>query len=197
MTEAFKRGYLDKMAELRKRAQEDTDEKTQVSDIDTAEESAGIGSLYDNGATRPGGVSKVHPGSYIGRLAAKFDGSKGGDITVYPRILDRNLYDDELGINDVTMDQLSDARHQQARDFATSLYPLFSAPYRRIVDNLKAEGEKNYQEYLRTGNTPVRTEPNLEGKEDLDLTPEQKEWLKEQQNIQVRNRRPAGAPVVA
>jgi hypothetical protein len=143
---------------------------------------AGIGYRMDNGSElKSGRYVPTNPTSYIGRLNARHPGDGKGiehpyipHSAVYSPISEKSRR--------VSRTDLVGARYWQSHLNASRFFPKESVPYKRIKDNLSRAGEENYKSYLETGDTKERTEPNLQGIENLKLTPEQKNLLLQMQN---------------
>lgn len=195
MTEAFKHGFMDKMAELRKLAEDNPD--------------AGIGSLADNTDWRSSGSvwneapdwgSNLAP-SYMDLLyrnaGQDFD-ARYGAARAFPMY---NKGDETIraggygallggagGLNaPMSVGDLKAVRAMQAANNARRFYTKDSVPYKRLYDNLIQAGQENLEDYLTTGKVTPRDKANLEGIEKLKLTPEQLDKLKKMQDSMAQN----------
>ena len=195
MTEAFKQGYMDKMAELRKLGEDNPD--------------AGIGSLEDNTAWHPvsdwvnesphwGGHKVPSYMDLLFRNAGSNSDARFGAVRSFPMY---NKGDNSIraggygplleGDADISapmsVGDLKAVRAMQADNNARQFYPQGSVPYKRIYDNLIQAGQENLEDYLTTGEVTPRGEADLDGIEKLKLTPKQLDTLKRMQDSMAQN----------
>lgn len=178
MTKAFKQGFMDMMQKI-------------ASETDRP---AGVGLLEDNGIdvdAEPTGPDDIgfpqidpHPGSYIGRLQRNADQATSGEFwKPHLTVLRSRLAN---GGSPVVMQSDIDAdRGAQSNMNAREFFPVWSAPWRKIQKNLERAGQENQKQYLETGDVVPRGEADMTGLDDIYLTPEQIEMLRNMQNMQV------------
>ena len=158
-----------------------------------AEESAGIGSAFDNRAEidRNGDFAVGDKDSYIANLARNTEKKEISHEARKGLAETAGYLNDTFGGGVLSAENLAKARRYQANDYAYRLAPVgtYSSEDRKaIIQNLMDSGKENWKNYLESWSVPKRTAPNQEGLKNVPLRLEQLKKLREMQNSMVRNR---------